>query len=389
MATLQTRHIAKPNHLKSIDQDRLIGLLNLDADFFSQRGYPLPDDPSELDYNKIGSILNDPSGMSTELQEAMFEVNELAKPDEELYDIILEKINGKSWAKNIGDEPSQADLAVLVFLNERSLIEEIHAQNYLRKPKSFLYYRTKSKDLKFTRPSDEDLESLRESLNIVFKEKKRGDETAKVIIIEEEDKKLVNFLVRRGDPVARQAVIDDNGESGSVFYRPEQYDLLVYNAQYGEFRITAKTQWLGTLYRQAFGEYCFGDSEFFAEVSRYSFEPLRELKDQALRADEFPTIEKVKLKEIHIYHPLGETGHTEIRKGTDLFRSFDEEDIEIPAGDIQKVSFAIKLKGVKSPQTLKIGDTNKESVGNDQNRALFEEWMRKRGFIVSDVNDEE
>lgn len=386
MATLNTRHFSKPSALRSIAPEHLLQLLRLDAAYFELHEYPLPENASELDIQTISDILNDPAGMTSKMQEAMFEINELSRPDEDLYDLIFDLIKDKPWAEGCGDDASQADLAVLIYLNDPDIIEEIHAQNYLSKPKSFYYYRTSGKKKAFQLPDADAHKELTRKLNFEFKERNRGKKSARVTILEEPDKGIVNFLVRRGDPVSRQAMIDEKGESGSVFYRPEQYDLLVYDSELGELRMTAKTQWLSKLYRAVFGEYCFGDVDFFQEVCRYDFSPLRNGKNSILHF-EFPEIERIKLTEIFLHHKEGPSGHIEVRRGKDLFQSFESQDMAFPEGEIERASFSIKLKGIRNQRTLKIGEGNKESVGNDQYRSLFEKWMLARGFIFANESD--
>jgi len=46
---------------------------------------------------------------------------------------------------------------------------------------------------------------------------------------------VVWFLVRHGEPFTRESIVKD-GESSSVYYRPEKYDVLVYNPETGEIR---------------------------------------------------------------------------------------------------------------------------------------------------------
>ncbi len=48
------------------------------------------------------------------------------------------------------------------------------------------------------------------------------------------------FLVRHGQPFRREGSIVD-GESESVFYRPEKFDVLVYSSAASELRINAGT----------------------------------------------------------------------------------------------------------------------------------------------------
>ncbi len=63
------------------------------------------------------------------------------------------------------------------------------------------------------------------------------------------------------EPFTRESIIKD-GESKSLFYRPEKYDVLVYSPENGEIRMNARSKGEKELYRTKFGLHLFDDSEF-------------------------------------------------------------------------------------------------------------------------------
>jgi len=377
--TLKIRHISKPGDLRKIAPANLLAFLNPEKDFFESKNCPVPDDPLKIDYDRISEILGDPEGMSENFQKALFEINELANPD--LFDLILDIVGQKPWAAELGQDTAPADLAFLVYLNDRELTDEIHAQDYITKPKSFQYFLSNGEaDRTFRMPTDDVLAQFTAALNATFVQRKRGD-TAKVILREQGDS--VFFLVRRGEPFSRQAAIED-GKSTSVFFRPEKYDLLAYNSKVGELRMTARSKWIQRLYLECIGEFMFHDRDFFGPVSRFDLSPIRALGKDALQCSDFPQIENVTLREIQIYHGNA-LGQIEIRKANDLFASLEALDEGIPEdGELRRASFLIKLKDVSRARLLKIGTDNKEEVKNDQDRNLFDRWLRARGFIHED-----
>ena len=153
--------------------------------------------------------------------------------------------------------------------------------------------------------------------------------------------------------------------------------------------MTAKSKWLQELYLNEFGSSIFGSRDFFGSVSRFNLEPLRENGRGSLACSDFPQIEWVNLKEIQIYHSSA-LGQIEIRRADDLFASLDAMKEPFPSeGELRRASFLIKIKNAPRPHTLKIGTDNKEEVKNDQDRELFDRWLRARGFIREDSADDE
>ena len=384
--TLNTRYFSKPSDLRRIAPARLLQFLTLGTSFFESKGYALPENADELDHDVIGTILAEPEGMSEEFQSALFQVSELSKPDQELFDLMIRIVEGKEWAEEAHQDITNADLALMVFLNEPQLIEEVHAQDYITKPKSFQYFLAEDDaDHTFHKPSEETLARLTAALNAGFVKKRRG-ENAKVTI--RDGNGPTCFLVRHGEQFARQAAIQ-HGESTSVFFRPEMHDLLIYNAMSGELRMTTKAKWQQALYLETFGDLLFGNKDFFGNSPRFNFDPLRELGAKALSHAEFPEIEWIALREIQLYRPGGSRGQWEIRKADNLFESLEAVDETLPDGEIKKVTFRIKLKNSPRPRLLKIGSDNKEEVKNDQDRALFDNWLKARGFIAEENHEDE
>ena len=385
--TLNARFFSKPSSLREVKPELFLKFLQLGKTFLQTKDYNLPDKPEELDYERISSILTDPEGMDEDFQNALFQVGELAKQDEVLFDHMQELTKEKPWAPAIDAKATNADFAIAIYLNEPALLNEVHATDLFSSTKSFQYFMAEVdlEDYEFKMPSEGMLADLEKALDLGFTEKRRGGSSEVAI---KQLGSCVVITVRHGEQFSRQAAIHE-GKSTSVFYRPETHDLLIYETASGALRMTPKQKWLQELYLEQIGKYIFGSPDFFGRSSRFDFSPLRELGKDSLACAEFAEIEHVVLREVQILRSSGGQQLWDIRKAMDLFSVLESADETIPDGEIRKVSFAIKLKNSHRPKLLKIGSDNKEEVRNDQDRALFDRWLAARGFIREEIADEE
>ncbi len=109
-------------------------------------------------------------------------------------------------------------MALQVWVQDWDIIERLHAEQFLFRPRSFEYFKcTREIIPDFEEPTEETIEALEASLDEWFAKKRRGWASKVFVYMKEE---FVWFLVRHGEPFARKSIIKD-GESKSLFYRPE------------------------------------------------------------------------------------------------------------------------------------------------------------------------
>lgn len=384
MAKTHNPYISKPNELRNINPDILIRLLKTDEKFFQKCESLFPKNGSP-DFKQLSALLNNPEVISKKLNEAFFSISQVAT-NSEIIESITYRVQDEEWYKDAGQDVTDTDFAILAHLYVPEIVADVLTRDYITKPRSFVYYIANEEyDWDFVKPSDAQYAALIQDLNREFIRWNLGP-NAKVITHELDGK--IFFLVRRGEKFSRQAAIDEDGESTSLFFRPENYDLLVYNPNLGEFRMNATSKWTKNLYLKSFGEHIFGSVDFFGETSRFDFSPLRKGKD-ALSNVETPAIEWVKLTEIQFYHTNGDTAMWEIFKSSNIFDSFEEKKMNFPEdGEIRRASFKIKIKNEKAAKTLKISSDNKEEVKDETHRALFDKWLKANKFIKDDDADE-
>jgi len=385
VATYDLRRFTRPQVLKSITPRYLLEFLAPHHEFLAGRGVELPadGDADSFDYDALAGFFMEPgSDAPRQLLEALFFIHEMANPVS--MDALLEEAERLGISLDGRPDPTPADVAVQVWLRNSDVLERKHAEQFLSRPRSFEYFRMNGTQVPaFDPPTQRELKPLEQALDDWFEEKKRGRD-CRVFVYPRDD--AAWFLVRHGDPFKREGSLVD-GEPSSVFYRPEKYDVLVYDPRLGEIRMNAATKGEKELYRQKFGLHLFGSEDFFLGEAKYTLELLRQDGERSVVCADVEGIEWVRLKEIHFLWG-GAYREVEVRKAEDIFASLKQRNREMPRKPpIIRASFLIRFTNVKTPRTLTIRVGNVAQYTRDDDSAVVEEWLVKRRFIVTEDED--
>jgi hypothetical protein len=271
------------------------------------------------------------------------------------------------------------DVAIQVWLADREIVEKKHAEQFLHRPKTFEYFQSQETARPIGKISSERLSVLETELDDYFEKNKRGRNT-KVFFYPKGDE--VWFLVRHGEPFKREGGIKD-GQSTSVFYRPETFDVVIYNATIGEIRMNAGTVGIKKLYRRAFGKHFFGAENYFPGTAKYTLEPLKRNGEAALVCSDVEGMEWVVLTELHFYWG-GPFREVEIRKADDLTATFASNDRKINRNArLIKAKFQVKFMNAKNPRMLTLRPNNIANFTRDGDSVIGETWLAKRGFVLN------
>lgn len=377
MATYNLRRFACPEGLKAISGKHLLAFLKPHGDYFTRRGMALPTKPGALDYEQLVAVLMDPVvDTPRDLSDGLFYVHEMATP--EGMDDLLEEARILGLALDDDPHPTPADVAVQVWLQDRNALERKHDEQFLTKPQSFEYFQTDQSPVPdFVLPTPQAIRALEQELDDWFVEKKRG-RGARVFVYPKDDGCW--FLVRHGDPFKREGSLDD-GKPGSVYYRPEKFDVLVYDPRIGEIRMNARSKGEKNLYRRAFGRHLFGREEFFPGTAKYTLEPLRVDGPSSLVCVDVEGMEWVRLVEVQFYWG-GRQNEIEVRKADDVFAAYEARKARMPRrARIVRARFRVKFTDAKAPRTLTICPSNIAKYQRDADSMLIEQWLLNRGFI--------
>jgi hypothetical protein len=149
----------------------------------------------------------------------------------------------------------------------------------------------------------------------------------------------------------------------------------------GELGIHARQPWEKQLYQRLFGKHLFGDEQLFSGVAKYTLDPLRVDGDAALRCEDVPGIEWVRLGELRVFRPT-HVPRSECFRASDLFKSWLKHRLPFPPdAHLLSGGFHIKLYGCAKPCWLTIRPSNHAQYSRDVDPALFETWLARRGFV--------
>jgi len=380
--------------LKRIDFPLLLEFLESDPrfrPFLEARSMAWERDKSRFDYSQFARILMSPDvGTPEELLDALYFVDNLSDPD--CYDRILQECQ-EAGIDLGGKDMSPEDLAIRAWLADRNILERVHAEQYRARPQRFESYfagRSDRPDLAY--PSGEVLASLEADLNewFDFKQKGRG---AKVFVFSREDG--VWFLVRHGQRIKREGTVEADDSSGSVFYRPEKFDVMIYYPDKGELAINTETKGERRAYCRYFGKHLFGDIEFFRfddPISKYTLAPLISLGRDALACGDVQGLRQVLLHELHIAHN-SDQDDIEVRKASeDVFRALENQKRSLQNEDasirLVKAKFRVTFMDGKE-RIVTIEPPNIASFDRESDNAIIHEWMSLRGFIMTPDSQEQ
>jgi hypothetical protein len=381
MPTISLRRFSDPDILKQIHKSHLIELLSPHQAFLKKRGFQLPTNTDdEIDYEALANIFMTPDADTPKLMDALFLIDEMST--KKAMDGLLASAKDNSIDLKLGPDPSPADVAVRLWLKDQSLFEEIHAENQLASPRSFLYFQTETYPVpNFDPPTHTALDKLAKEMDDWFEEKKRGRDCK--VFAYPRDKECW-FLVRHGQPIRREG---NHGKSESIVYRPQQHDVLIYNTALGEIRIHTGSKGERKLYLKCFGKHLFHDEKFFPGEGKYTLDPLIRYGLNALSTQGVEDhIESVWLKEIE----FGWGAEIEIRKApsSDLFTTFQNRKFQFKeTHSLRRAKFSIKFKDSKTPRSVTIQPTNKANYDRDHDSTIIETWLKLRGFINEGTTD--
>lgn len=390
MATYSLNKFAQPDVLKNIQDDRLLQFLSPYTDYLEERGFKLQKNGNgQIDYGLLCRVLMQPTeGIPPAMVDALYFVQEVA--DDEMYDELLEM--AKAGNVDVPADASPADLAVMLWLKDPELIKKPHAEALMMKPKSFISFQSEKGKGKKPSLASTNIEALESLMDVWFEQNKRG-KGCKVLPFDMENENKVYFLVRHGMPFKREGKIED-GETGSVFYRPEFHDVVIYDIEANELQVFNKSggKKERAMYLSAFGQVFFKDAEYFPNEDKYTLQPLLDDGVDSLSCLDINGLAEVRLTEVQLLF-RGPFNDRTILRSKDIFKSLESRKRDFPDyGTLVAASFQVKFDSSSKPRTIKIKTPNIASFDRKEDAHVVEQWMKARGFIkrqetVTDEDD--
>ena len=381
MALPRPKYFNRLYYLKAVAPKYLIQFLSPYAQFFASNGFILPasgEEQNTLDYQKLIKALMVPSiNMPMDLINSLNCICEVATP--ECMDVLLEEAAAQGINLDIGLLDAPIDVVIQIWMHDRRIVERRHAEQFLVKPCTFVYFQTdKQHDNEPEKFSLNELVSLEKDLEEWFQKRKRGRD-CRVFAYPRMDG--IWFMVWHGAPYKRDGCIE-HGKSSSVCYRPERFDVLIYQPASGELQIEADTIGEREVYRKLFGRYVFGDDNHFPGTAIYTLDPLINDSKKSLVCSDVPGIERIKLHKLEVCWG-GRIKKIATLEADDVFEAIKSGDTKMPPGArIIQAWFKIKFTDSKIPRTISIRPSNMIHFQRDSDYDAVLDWLRKRGFTL-------
>ena len=381
MATVNFRHFIQPGILMAIDPDRFASLFFPYREYLTRRGFFFPGErKGPVNYARLSAILVDPDDqIPSRLVNALYFISEMSNI-KSVDDLIAAA--GSVYPEMVFDSRSTAtDVVVQVWLKDPDLVAKRHAASLINKPKSFEYHISRDpRPRSISMPITETIRAMETIMDDWFEQNRRGRD-CQIIISDHGDK--ISFLIRHGKPMQRESRIN-NGKSDGICYRPEVFDVVVYDRLQDELGIRASgTKGEKMLYREVIGLHLFGDRDYFPGRQKFTLEPLAQNGSAALVCSDIDGLDRVILTAFQECLNDGFNG-IDSHTSDNLFLTMAKQNRSMPpASDMTQAVFSLKFAKLKKPRSLTIRLPNHVMYHRDENSVLIDQWLAKRGFITN------
>jgi hypothetical protein len=278
-----------------------------------------------------------------------------------------------------------------------SLLERAYACQRIHAKSAYKYYGPVSDfRAKYRAPSPDRMKVALETLCRHFVEQGyivAGDQERAVRIIPYDYPNEIWFLICYADKKKRFRGCEADGEWKNFDFNPEQYDAVVYNKIFGDIRMNTTGQRVKDhqKYRYAFGTLLLDEGgAFHPKKNVVSLRPL----DGSHAVDLFnvddisglASIEPMSLKFRSLIVPRKESCSAEPDSSLRVVSRYKPRLIPEDSS-VEHAVFSYRLKNSKRCGKLELSAGNIIRYERDGDSLVLEEWLRKRGFVLSFIKD--
>ena len=381
MTKFDLRKFTDPDWLRTITPERLAAFLDPWRPYLISRGFQLPPPGSgSVDCEALASVLMAPDATTPPaMVDALYFVHETCSPEDmdELHDKILQK------RLSIPDKPdaSPADYAIEVWLFDKDIILEHHAEALARRQQSFDYYSgLHGARRKFPNVTDKVKAKIEAALDSWFAQHRRGRGSRLFVF---RHSPTVWLLIRHGEPMRREAAHQDDGSADAQFYRPQKHDVLVYDEANDEIGVSGTTKGEKALYLRVLGLILFGDEGYFLQKPKYTLEPLVQFGADSLKCDDILGLERVRLVEYRQYWG-GQYKESEVRRAENIFGALAKRKTsQVMSGTPSAAAFKVKFSDSEKERRVVIRMPSSARYERNEDCEVIERWLHARGFIIT------
>lgn len=314
MADRYRPRLANPSVLSKVEPPLLVRLFKPYANWLKTHGIHLRrvQDVNSDVLDRLALLLMEGKGLPPGLPETLSLIDEMSTPA--LYDRLRTRAAKARIA--LPDKVTGADLAVHVFLKAPRILKDLRIEVASLRPRKIIRHLALSDAIpRVPRDLKRRVASLEDALKWDFANRKRGTGTQVHLFREERGFRL---MIRRGDTLRSQPVIDDDDETRRLILRPELYDVVRYDTRHGDLLVNARTVSDEHAYCRLIGKIIFRSELLFDPANpppRYSLDPIREQGRALFTCAEFEGIDEVRLSVLDLEHPSDD--HVRMRLGPD------------------------------------------------------------------------
>lgn len=382
MADAFSPKFAKPSVLRNIEPALLVRLLKPFKDWLAARGIVLrkASDIDEALLERLSLALMDGASLPPGLPELMNLIDEMSVPS--LFDRLMACAQKAKLV--LPEKVTGADLAVRLYLKAPKLLEGLRVEVASLRPRRISRYLAMTNTIpKPPRDLKRRCAAMEASLKKDFFNRKRGNGTRVYPFTEQHG---VRLMIRRGDTLRSQAIIDDEDEeTRRLILRPELYDVVRYDMRHGDLLVNARAQGDVHAYCRFIGRHIFTNDfmfDGFEPPPRYTLDPIREEGEAILTRGEFDAIEEVRLDTLELEHPA--LDHGGIRVGPpDVFALLPLVGGRIdPSAVLTRAKFVFKIVGEKRSRPVIIIPPITAIYEHDDIGDVIELFLERRGLLL-------
>ena len=389
MAGSNLRKFKNPEVLRKFSFQRLLEMVGRYKGYFDRMQFQIEGATEEtFDYDRFAEILS--NQMFVGEYEELFNGFALvgATSMECFNDVLRTFISRSSYAGELTDTMSTADMALMVYLHDPEELSVLETDYAALKKKSFAMRATR-RDIRNLVITPAQIRDFEEGMNLIFQSKNYGN-TARVTLTENDSRELV-LLVRHGDSYRRQGIVMNGRKSKTIGFQPESYNTLSINRDTGELRLGIPTspKWMEDAYCRQLGKSLFNDYDAFSAPRINDLDKIRELGRNILVYHGAAEVKSISLLSIKAFLS-GSDGMSAILEADDgdLFRDMERHHFKLSSmGRIIRAKFLVKIG--RSERTIILDASNRSGYDYDDFGMVVDEWLRQVGIIHTLMQNDE
>jgi len=381
MADVFRPRFAKPTALRAVEPTLLVRLLKPYKGWLAESGIKLTNarDVDDTTLDQLSLALMDGASLPQGLPELQSLLDDMSRPA--LFDRLLECAHKAKLV--LPENVTGIDLAVRLYLKAPKRLEDVQVEVASLRPRKISRYMAIAEDIPpVPREVKRRRAAFERALQKDFVSRKRGTGTRVHLFGEPNGFRL---MIRRGDTLRSQAVINDDDETRRLILRPELYDVVRYDTRHGDLLVNARANGDAHAYCRLIGWHLFKNGFLFDALEtprRYSLDPIRSEGQAVLTCAEFERIEYVNLCVLDLEHPTHD--HVRLRLGPDdVFTALQLTGGTIdPDAVLTRAQFKIKLFNEKRERSVIIVPPITAIYEHDDTADVIEAYIEQRGLLL-------